>query len=246
MDRSQRASALAELVATGPDDVDGLRAAIERARERVAGLGEANPDYAFAHFVLGSGLRVLYIATDEPQHLDEAVTTLRQAVRACRKGDSSRPQYLTEYAVALGHRIGGDPSSGDVREAETLARQAADLTPADHPHRPGRLSLLAALLLLRAQTSVSAGQEHLDEALALHREAIDAAHPDDPGMSRYLRSYAQTLIVHAQARRDHSIAHEAEQLCYRAMRCAHPYDPHQRFILGTVQEAQALRGALLP
>ncbi|GHD30915.1 tetratricopeptide repeat protein [Nocardiopsis kunsanensis] len=245
MDSVQRAEALTDFAVAGPEDAERFHAAVEHARERVAGLGARDPDRAFALFALGTGLRALFSANEEPAILEEAVTTLRRAVRACEREDPDLPQYLTEFVVALCHRVEGGKADV-IDEALTHARRAVELTSATHPQYPSRLTLLAGVLRFRATTgSTAPDRQALDEALMLHRQALEGAVDADPVYARYLRAYAQTLLVQARAEGDHTIAHEAEHTCYTAMRRAHPYDPLPGLLLATAQEAQAVRGALM-
>jgi hypothetical protein len=104
---------------------------------------------------------------------------------------------------------------------------------------------MATVLRMLAAAHPPPDTTKIGEALELHREALDSAVEADPARARYLRAYAQTLMVQAQIVRDPAIAAEAEQMCYRAMRRAHPYDPLQQLLLPTAQQAQTVRGILM-
>jgi tetratricopeptide (TPR) repeat protein len=123
--------------------------------------------------------------------------------------------------MLLGIQARDDDKSGMVPEAIKAARQAVRLTPSDHPHYPGRSTLLGTCLVAQA---VLSGAETLDEAVRHYHKAMDAAHPDDPARSRYLMGYVATLLQLAELTTDRDLAEQAKQFSYAALRVAHSYD----------------------
>ncbi|MFD4231396.1 CHAT domain-containing protein, partial [Streptomyces sp. NPDC058545] len=122
---------------------------------------------------LGAALGVRFERTGDPSDLDQAVTTVQEAVDAIPTDHPNRAECLNNLGTALGVRFErtGDPS--DLDQAVTTAQEAVDAIPTDHPDRAVSLSILGAALRVRFER---AGQlSDLDAAASALTEAWGVA-----------------------------------------------------------------------
>lgn len=120
---------------------------------------------------LATALRMRYLPLGEEADLDEAVDTLRQALRAAGPG-AIKTAVEHELATALGLRHARTGSPADITEAVEAARAAASAVSPDAEEFPRYAGTAGELLSRRWQADGDAGNlADLDEAITWLREA---------------------------------------------------------------------------
>ncbi|WP_017557274.1 tetratricopeptide repeat protein [Nocardiopsis baichengensis] len=216
---------------------------IEKAVNRARALLEPESRDAWPHYLLGLALAMRYLDSGAQADIDGGLEHLREAIRLGGSEDPHAAMYRQQLAGTLGAQWaasalkdpGKDPT--ELRESLRLAREALEMTDAGSPHLPVRLLQVAEFLGQGAD-----GPDRLDEALEFAERALQVAHPDDPRMSKYQHTHAQLLLhIAAGKERKAGAAVEAERSAIRAGHLAHPYDPTQTKIVGTLQRARLLQ-----
>lgn len=230
--------------ATGPGGalITTSKEAADDAIRRAQVLVDAQGKDPWPHFILGlaQGLRYL----DGGTHADgeRAVEALREAVRLGGRTDPDAALFLQQLAATLAamwaNAFTRDPGGTDpagLGEALRLARESVELTPEDDPNFPVRLAQVAEFIGQGAD-----GPDRLAEAVETAERALAAAHPDDPRLSQYQHTHAMLKAHLATEEGSAGTAVDAEKSAIRAGHLAHPYDPAQMRIIGTIQRARML------
>ncbi|MDA2803598.1 hypothetical protein [Nocardiopsis suaedae] len=216
--------------------------AVDDAIERAQALVDAQGDDPWPHFILGLAQGMRYLDRDVHADGERAVERLREAVRLSGRTDPDaaliRQQLAATLAAVWANAFSRNPGGTDpaeLAEGLRLAREAVELTPEGSPQYPVRLMQVAELLGQGAD-----GPGRIGEAVEVAERALAAAHPDDPRLSQYQNSHALLLAHLAAEQGAADTAVTAEKSAIRAGHLAHPYDPAQMKIIGTMQRARML------
>lgn len=120
---------------------------------------------------LGATRYALYQRTGEHAQLEAAVTAGREALEVADEHGPNVAMLRSNLAEWLRQRFLSTGDRADLDEAVELLRRAVDETPREHPDRSGYLSNLG--MCLHDPADSRPGE--LDEAIAVHREAVDGA-----------------------------------------------------------------------
>ncbi|MCX4970788.1 CHAT domain-containing protein [Streptomyces sp. NBC_00654] len=174
------------------EDGDDLREAQE-CRRRAAALPGMGPAHRAA-LLSSTGLSLMTgfeRAPDPAAQVNEAVGLLRKALALTPEGDPMLPRRRRNLAVALLLRISRTLRFGDASEARELADSVIAMLPANSPDLPGALTVAANARLLSPRTLLSSTAR--DEAVALHRRAVEATPPGHPTRTPRLANLGRAL-----------------------------------------------------
>ncbi|MDX3538949.1 CHAT domain-containing protein [Streptomyces sp. MB09-01] len=125
------------------------------------------------HNLTAGAYRYLFELSDEPVHIDRALTAMRAALSLVGPGHPMRPAALSNLAETLRQKENSTPDSVSLDEIIALHREALDLSSATEPARPGRLASLAVALGEGALNDPARAGDSA-EAVALLRESAAA------------------------------------------------------------------------
>ena len=132
-----------------------------------------------------------YERTRNIQHLETAITLLRDAVAATATNDPARPERLSYLGAALGTRFERTGQEKDLDEAIALLRDAINKSSPDRPDRTKYLCNLGNALTIRFQCTRQLG--NLDEAITLLRDAVTITAAEHPNRPIYLFNLGNAL-----------------------------------------------------
>jgi hypothetical protein len=191
---NRAAAALDAYDATGR--VADLEDAVAAYRAAVDATAERSPRRPARLADLASALRERARRFGTVSDLDEAENLLAAAAAAELADSPNAPRRHVGLALVLLDRVrrgGLGPARLDaaLATATDAARHALGATPAASPDRPSRLGLLGACLL---ETGRRRGDRRLlDEAVALHRQALDELDGDSPARWRNRQNLGDAL-----------------------------------------------------
>ncbi|WP_181647108.1 CHAT domain-containing protein [Streptomyces sp. WAC00263] len=170
--------------------LDCLRAAADRARQG----GGRDTVAVLADALLGG-----YQRTGSFEELSEAITLLKEE-RERPRDPAGRARICSQVSGALAWRFGrtGDPA--DLDQSVMAMRESADLTPADDPYLPSRLTNLVSKVILRVEFLGTLTE--LDEAVDLGVRAVDATPEGDKGLGLALSNLAGAYRLRHRVRGD--------------------------------------------
>ncbi|MFD9195007.1 CHAT domain-containing protein [Streptomyces phaeochromogenes] len=170
--------------------LDCLSAAADRARQ-----GGGRDTVA----VLADALLDGYQRTGSFEELSEVITLLQEE-RGRPRDPAGQARICSQLSGALAWRFGrkGDPA--DLDQSVMAMRESADLTPADDPYLPSRLTNLASKIILRVESLGT--QTELDEAVDLGVRAVDATPEGDKGLGLALSNLAGAYRLRHRLRGD--------------------------------------------
>lgn len=207
-------------------DVTVLRAAIARYKRLVPAIRPddvTNRPIALSN--LGAALHMLYEQTSEPQVLDEAVRTARDAVTATALDHHDRPGHLSNLGLILRAKFETTGELSTLEEAVRVGRQAVAAAPPGHPrHGPCLDSLGVSLLRLDELASSS---DVLREAVEIHRAAVASIAVDDPARGGLLSNFGLALRRLWQRTGDIALRHETVQIAREAVAANPPGHPNR-------------------
>jgi hypothetical protein len=186
---------------------------------KLAGPKSADHAKYLAH--LGVDLRTKYMRTRTREDLAEAIRGFRAAVEALPDRDPGKPGRMSDLSTLLSSSE--DP--GELAEAITLGRAAAEASHPGHPEYGGIVANLCGVLESRYQRT--GADEDLEEALRTAREVFRHVRDEDP--SRGLAAAALAVILSDRADRTGSVAalNEAVETSRYAATLAPADDPHR-------------------
>ncbi|MGW6982041.1 hypothetical protein ACWGE1_21845 [Streptomyces sp. NPDC054932] len=171
-----------------------IQAAVDAARDSVAGGGEAGGDLRSARSHLGVALDARYQHTGDLADLHESMELGRAVVAACQENDPSLPMFLSNLCgrACVLYRVTGRPALLD--EAIDAGRRAAAGTAGPGPSRSlSALGNLAAAL--RARFTLFHRTADLDEAVATTGRAVLACPPGHPDRRTHLANHVDLLSL---------------------------------------------------
>ncbi|AKN74070.1 hypothetical protein QR97_33990 [Streptomyces sp. PBH53] len=229
-------------------DTADLNEAISAIRHGLTTVSPGDAGYVVCHVQLCGLVLLRNRLAADPVDLDTAVAAAAEAVTAAAPGDPHRAMYLNALGIAHQERFAERLDPADIEEAVRAARQAADATPRDHPLYAVCRENLGNSLLTRwawrlqygaagepgpgsgeAPVRTAEDLADLDDAIAAHRAALDAAEgvADRALCLANLGSSLRWRYEHTGLARD---AHEAEALLREAVRAtpesSHVYGQH--------------------
>ncbi|MEU6589674.1 CHAT domain-containing protein [Streptomyces sp. NPDC046881] len=177
----------------GGDPAD-LNQAIAAVRQGLATVPPGDAGHAVCHAQLSVLSLARHGLAADPVDLDTAVAAAAQAVTAAAPGDPHRGLYLNDLGIAHQERFAERADPADIDAAIRAARQAVSVTPRGHPLYATCRENLGNTLITRwawrlkedddgerrrgpgqAQARKPADLADLNEAIAAHRAALDAA-----------------------------------------------------------------------
>jgi tetratricopeptide (TPR) repeat protein len=177
--------------------------------------------YEQAKAYLGHAVR-----TGDQDALDEAISLIRNVVRAS-VGDHSRHSaslVLLSFALQVRFQLSGQ--SADLDEAVEAEREAVAMTPASSPDRAIYVFGLSSALQTRFDRSGQSADE--DEAIGALREAIAATPGAGPNRAMYLFSLSDMLRRRFQRSGQPADEDEAIDAGREAIRATSAADPERR------------------
>ncbi|QKV92266.1 CHAT domain-containing protein [Streptomyces sp. NA02950] len=189
-------------------DPSALAEAVRICREALAATPDDGEARALARSRLAETLRQLagLEGTGAAEALDEAVALARAALDATPADRPLSAHLRCRLGVTLHQRFTARAGPEDLCAAADAARRAVAATPAGHPDRPERLSVLAQVLRRdherRRNADGPGAPEGLEELVEAARAAADAAPPGHRLRAQALARYAQALGLRAAAGRD--------------------------------------------
>ncbi|KAJ5413883.1 CHAT domain-containing protein [Penicillium cosmopolitanum] len=186
-----------------------LEEATHLAQQAVDTVPPDHPNRAILLNNLGLRLGEKYLRTGAIADLQDAINVAQRAVDATPTDNPQRPIVLNNLGFRLGDRpsgpgwtvkqsrnLSGDSYSrtgaiADLEEALSIARQAINATPSDHPDRAGQLSRLGSCLGDRYSRTRAIAD--LEEAISIARQVVDATPPDRPYQARILSNLGNGL-----------------------------------------------------
>ncbi|KAI9574287.1 TPR-like protein [Boletus coccyginus] len=112
-----------------------------------------------------------------------AITLLEELVRCGSISDYRYTVVLGNLGSALRYRFNRIGELSDLEDAISRQRDAVELTPHGHPHRPGRLNNLGNSI--RARFQRLGEPNDLEDAISIQRDAVELTphgHPHRPGL----------------------------------------------------------------
>ncbi len=187
---------------------------------------------------LGKLLFERFDATGKEKLLDDAISTWREALHRAPEGDARRTSWLTNLGAGLLERFAARQNRDDLERAIALHREAVGHLSEDDPSgNAASLSDLGNALVVAYETD---GQrEHLAEALAAYRRAVDLS----KGSARradILNNLASGLKRLYECTGDAQALEEAVDLYRRAVREGGG-GPHHATLLASLGAALAYR-----
>lgn len=149
--------------------------------------------------VLADMLLVGYQRTGSFEELCEAITLLQEEC-ARPRDPAGRARIYSQLSGALAWRFSrtGDPT--DLDQSVMTMQESVDLTPADDPYLPARLTNLAGKVTLRVESLGTLTE--LDEAVDLGAQAVDATPEGTQGLGVALSNLAGAYRLRHRVRRD--------------------------------------------
>ncbi|MFZ3493200.1 CHAT domain-containing protein [Streptomyces sp. 5.8] len=157
------------------DDPADLETAVARLRTALDALGMSPHNAAnrrAASSDLATHLLRRHARTGSPADLDEAVALQQEAVRGARPDEENFPAMNAALGQSLLERFHTRHDLGDLDRCDDHLLRALALLPAGAPNRAAVLATLSNAHLARYEHT--AHRPHLDEAVAIQREALDA------------------------------------------------------------------------
>ncbi|MFF1322396.1 CHAT domain-containing protein [Streptomyces chartreusis] len=170
--------------------LDCLSAAADRARQ----VGGRDTVAVLADALLGG-----YQRTGSFEELSEAISLLQEE-RGRPRDPAGQARICSQLSGVLAWRFGrkGDPA--DLDQSVMAMRESVDLTPADDPYLPSRLTNLVSKIILRVESLGT--QTELDEAVDLGVRAVDATPEGDKGLGLALSNLAGAYRLRHRLRGD--------------------------------------------
>lgn len=143
-------------------DSSALAEAVDVAQQAYETARPRSDQRAFAAANLGEALRLQYLSSRrrDPALLDRAIELARGTLAATPPDRLLHPRFQSNLAVLLITRYHATHSPADLDEATTRSEQAVAATPAGHPNRVERLSVLTGIK--QAQVVRTSGLLHAD------------------------------------------------------------------------------------
>lgn len=192
-----------------------VTAAVEAARQSVAGGQPGNPDDAIRYGNLAGALRVLHDLTDDRSVIDESIAAGRIAAGAVEPSGYGESMILATLAGSLQQRGIWTSSLSDVGESIMFARRAVASGPASSPWHRTASSVLATAL--RAKAQLTGDLASLSEAVVLHRENADLVPKEQAEHGLHLVSLATTLLARYEWQEDWADLIAADEAVGRAL-----------------------------
>jgi tetratricopeptide (TPR) repeat protein len=125
--------------------------------------------------------------------LNDAISHQLKAIELVEEDHAALPQYLCNLAIFLFDRFKYQRARdvGDVGDAVTHMRRAVVSTPDDHSSLPDYYSKLGRILSCRFDYQDA--KEDIEEALTLHRLAVELSRADDVALNTRRRHLANSL-----------------------------------------------------
>lgn len=170
-----------------------LRGAVDAAAQALRGARPDSTEEIRARAGLGSALRLRFSATGDITDLDEAVTSLRQAVDIQERlgGPPAVPAAYQNLSGALLDRYQQGRQAADLDDAITVSTRLVEGTAPADPLRLNRVSGLAAAL--RQRYLHHRDRADLDRGIALVGELLDGAPADRPNRTIAMSTLALCL-----------------------------------------------------
>ena len=179
-----------------PDDLADAIAAIDEAIELAAGTPKppapVDPTRPIGGLLMASAVDEaalamvaakiryeLFLLTEAPTNLDDALAAVQHALSVTSPARPDRPDLLVNQSTLLSTRHVRTDAPGDLAAALAAAREALAATAAGTVQRPLVQMDLGALLLARFR--LAGDPDDLAQALAVTREALTQIPPDDDG-----------------------------------------------------------------
>lgn len=189
---------------------DDLAEALELGRAVLADRAATEADRIAARANLAGALLHEFELTSNEDCLHEAVTLYDRNLR--ERGSAAD---FANAAMAHLSRYECSATAEDLDEAVTFARRAADMTPADDPFLPARLSNLGAIL--RTAFDVGGDTELLAEAVGIGERSLELTRPDEPARTRRLSNLCAALTTRFEISGDRSDIDRAVDLGRRSL-----------------------------
>ncbi|KAI6305690.1 hypothetical protein MCOR34_008448 [Pyricularia oryzae] len=163
------------------------------ARKIVKTMPETHPDRALQLSNLAVQLNLRSQQGDRDaganmENIKEAISRVREAVKATGSNHLAKPLRLNALGVALGERYQHTGDIRDLEEAIAVTKEAREATPQDHPNRPAlliNLDTLAALQMLETGRGVLTGSLY---NIRTDMSGLEERHPDLERDFRFLLS----------------------------------------------------------
>ncbi|MEV0430084.1 CHAT domain-containing protein [Micromonospora sp. NPDC050495] len=170
-----------------------LHGALDAATQALGGSRPGSTEEIRARTGLGMALRLRFSATGDITDLDEAVTSLRQAVDLQERldGPPAVPAAYQNLSGALLDRYQQGRQAADLDDAITVSTRLVEGTAAADPLRLNRVSGLAAAL--RQRYLHRGDRAELDRAIALVSELLGEAPADRPNRTIAMSTLALCL-----------------------------------------------------
>jgi hypothetical protein len=172
--------------------------------------------------VLADTLLDGYQRTGSLEELSEAITLLKEE-RTRPRDPAGRARIYSQLSGALAWRFGrtGDPA--DLDQSVMAMRESVDLTPAEDPYLPDRLTNLVGKITLRVESLGTLTE--LDEAVDLGVRAVDATPEGAQGLGLALSNLAGAYRLRHRWRRDVADLDAAVTALRRAFEVTDTGDP---------------------
>lgn len=219
-------------------EIDQLVEAVAVGREAATALRTGLPARADCLDRLAVCLNRLFKRTGDLATLREAVTVGRAAVDAISVDATpvDRAMCLHNLAHSLRTLAEHSPDPAAAEEAVAVARAALDAID-DGPHRPGRLSGLAAALLQQYEYTGDVGQ--LVDAAACERAVIDAMPVDHPDRLQSMNNLGMALRLRYEAVGGDELLEEAVDIARAVVAALPDGHPHLAMALSNLGNALA-------
>jgi tetratricopeptide (TPR) repeat protein len=170
------------------------------------------------------------------QSLDEAISMLREAVKACPKPNTHRTDLLSNLSVTLAARSGQTDRLLDLREAVTRHRQLACTNDREEA---SQLLWLATKFVVQAEQSCQ--MTDLETSVSLFREGLALLPVQHPNRLPALNNLANAFYTRFRQLGEHNDLDEAISFHREVLKLRVSPHPHQSSSLNNLAVALSTR-----